>query len=206
MRLLLLLLPILLTACQPSANKKASALNELSTLKPVSPMDNDRLINTYKSSKDTRYILQMLAAYAEANDSMLHDAFRHAYFSTLENNKKHPRYDYLKNNLMVAVIKYDCKSKTPQCKQFLTITSGVWAINTLVKQDAILQNDVNKFFASNPRIGKIYVEEKTLFQNYGILSLVYAVEPQKLGDILMTYEHGGPLDMITVQKNLGMKK
>ncbi len=197
-KIVLLLLPLFVSF--------AVHAEDLSKMSPATPGDNDRFIHEYMSSKDTGYISRMLETYDKADDGMLKDARRFAYLSSQFKNPNNPRHELQKTVSTAAVTKYECSSHSPNCNQFMMIASGMWALDSLSKQDAQIKDTVVGFLNSHQRMKKIYDEEGALFSNYWALTAVYIAQPDKVDSVLTSYEKLGPLDMDAVKKNLDMKK
>ncbi|MES2983649.1 MAG: hypothetical protein V4735_00485 [Pseudomonadota bacterium] len=197
-KILFLLLPIFMSF--------AVHAQDLRMLKPAAPGDNDRLIAQYMSSKDTIYIRHMLDAYAEADDGMLKDARRFAYLSSQFKNPKSPRPGLAKTVSTAVCKKYDCASRSARSTQFMTIASGMWALDSLSKQHPPIKETVERFLNSNERMKQIYAQEGALFSNYWTLTIVSIAQPDKLDAPLTTYEQLGPLDTHAVMKSLEIQK
>jgi hypothetical protein len=193
-KIILLLLPIFVSF--------AAQAQDLNKMNPATPGDNDRLIAAYMSSKDANNILRMLTTYAEADDGMLKDARRFAYLSSQFKNPNNPRHELQKTAATAAVTKYECSSHSPRCNQFMTIASGMWALDSLSQRDPKVKDTVTSFLNGNPRMKKIYEEEGAMFSNYEALVVIYAAQPDKVDAVLTSYEKLGPLDMDAVHKNL----
>lgn len=183
----------------------AAHANDLIGHKPTRPQDNDLLIAAYTASQDTQYITQMLDAYNDAGDEMLKDARRFAFLSGQFKNPKNPRPNLQKTVATAALTKYDCQTQAPSCNQFLTVASGMWALDSLSQRDQKIKTTVSDFLNSHPRMKGIYEEEGVVFSNYWTLTAVYIVKPKELESVLTAYEELRPLDMEAVKKNLDMK-
>lgn len=184
---------------------------DLKEFKPISPEDNDKLIAEYMASKDTIYIRNMLDTYAEADDSILKDARRFAYLSTLFKNPKSPRPDMQKTASIAVCEKYKCASDQKLSNQFMMISSGMWALDSISEQDKKIKEAVGSFLNDNERIKKIYAEESAIFSSYWTFTVLLAakidvVKYSELDTILTTYEKLGSLDIERVHDMLGMKR
>jgi hypothetical protein len=178
--------------------------DDLHTAIPATPSDNDHLIAEYMSSKDIRHITHMLEAYAKADDEMLKDARRFAHLSSQFKNPKHPRSALFKTASVALAEKYACKSRSTRCTQVMTIASGIWALDSLSAQDAIIRDTVGEFLNGHPTMKKVYEKEGALFSNYLALTVVYIAQPNAVDAMLTAYEQLEPLDMEAVKK--GLKK
>ena len=176
--------------------------------KPRLPGDNDLLIKQYMDSRDPRYLQTMLATYAEADDAMLRDARRYAYLAPLAKNPGNPRPDMSKTIALALCEKYRCTpdpAKSAPFMQMMTASSGMWALDSLAKQDPQIKQILTDFLEENARLKQIYEREGLQFSNYTTLAVLASVQPGTLEAPLTAYEQLRPLDMQAVQQALEQK-
>lgn len=188
----------------------ATAAHAADINKPLSPGENDQLIKHYMDSKDPRYLQTMLQTYAEADDAMLHDARRYAFLIPMANSTdpKNPRPNMKKTVAVALCQKYSCAPDPQNSRPFMqmmTAASGMWALDSLSRQDPQIKKIVEDFLAGNERLRLIYAEEAQRFSNYMTLTIMAAVKPEMVDGLLTKYEQHGILDMEEVKKTLDMK-
>jgi hypothetical protein len=162
-----------------AANDKlrAARLVPLDALQPSSvPGDNDLLIGAYMASGNAAFLQKILSNYASADDDMTSDALRIGFMNgkfgpTLAPKGREPAI------MQAACAKYQCKTDPAKLLRIMTLSSAIWALQSLAAKDDGVKKALADFFEGDARLKNLYTAERTAFGNY--LTTIVAVTALK---------------------------
>lgn len=145
---------------------RSSPIVLLEDIRPSSvPGDNDLLIGAYMASGDTVFIQRILDNFSSADDSMASDALRiwlmkGKFGPTLAPKGRNPVI------MQAACERYQCKKDQKSLLHVLTLSSAIWALQSLSDRDDGIKKTLSNFFERDSRLKAIFATEQTAFGNY----------------------------------------
>lgn len=168
-------------------------LPAIKTVKPeFNPSDNDLLIGAYMASGNIKYIESILENYKSADENMVGIAFRMAFMINKFGKDLTP--EGRDKSMIVAICKkYECKTNPKDFLRVSTLSSAIWALQSLSKQDEGIKKTLGSFFSNNVKIKQTYINEQTAFSNYmtGLIAFAAIKDNKNINESLAIYEQLG---------------
>ena len=183
----------------------AARAEDLTKKMPESPAANDRFIAEYLATKNIIYIRNMFISYDKVSEDVLKDARRFSYLYLEINKPNSPRAKQKKEIVLNFFNKYGCPAQTPQCTKFYTIASGMWALDSLSRQDEAIKNEVNHFLSTHKKMNDVYESEHKMYSYYLLLVMISIAQPEKWENYLSLYEKSLPLNVADIENKLKEK-
>ena len=145
---------------------ETNGLAVLATVRPSStPADNDLLIGAYMASGDTAFIERILENFSSADDGMASDAMRLGFVSSKFGPSFTPEG---RDNVMgpAACEKYQCKTDRAKFFRVMTLSSALWALQSLAREDNGIRKTFTGFFERDARLKNLRAGEEAAFGNY----------------------------------------
>jgi hypothetical protein len=143
-------------------------LTTIDEVRPLlAPGDNDLLIGAYMASGDTVFIERILENFSSADDSLASDGLRMG----LMQYKFGPTFVPKEREtvtMAAACAKYQCKTNPATLYRLLTLSTAIWAMQSLGKKDEGISKTVTGFFERDKRLKEISTAEQTALGNYVI--------------------------------------
>jgi hypothetical protein len=169
----------------------------IKSLKPHStPADNDLLIGAYMASGHTQYIRNILENFVTAEDAQVSDAFRMSLMQAKFGPTLVPP-DRPTTTVATACQKYACKANMQKLMRVMTLSSGVWAVQSLAQHDDGIKKTFVDFFEGDKRLKRLFETEENAFANYMTMLAAHAggISNPNIESSLSIYEKlGSPKD------------
>jgi hypothetical protein len=138
----------------------------LAEVRPSSaPADNDLLIGAYMASGDTVFIERILENFSSADDSLVSDGLRMGFMQYKFGPTFVPR-ERESVTAAAACEKYQCKANPAKLYRLLTLSTAIWAMQALGKNDEGIRKTFADFFERNKRLKDVLMAERTALGNY----------------------------------------
>jgi hypothetical protein len=185
--------------------KKAATIDEI---RPAFiPADNDLLIGAYMVSGASERIEVILNGTTKIPSSILHDVFRVSFMQ----QKFGPGLTPKDRGAVMAkalCFKYECKKDIKYFMHIMTLSSGIWMINSLAKTDENIKAILKAFLDKHKEVKKVFLYESTSFSNYLTMYVGIAMDPDNkpMQKFLITYEKLGSSDQLNKLTKQLLKK
>jgi len=149
-----------------SERVRAMHLVPLDAAKPSSvPAVNDLLIGAYMASGDTTLIKHILENFSSADDSMVSDSLRIGMMQSKFGPGLAPK-GHQTTTMQTACDKYQCKADPTKLYRIMTLSTAIWALQSLAAKDDGIRKTLSDFFQSDARLKNLYDAERNAFANY----------------------------------------
>lgn len=129
------------------------------------PGDNDLLIGAYMASGDTALIARILSNFSSADNEMASDALRFGFMTSKFGPNLTPKG---REPVMAqaACAKYQCKTDPAKMYRIMTLSTAIWALQSLSTTDDGIRKALADFFGSDARLKGLFDAERVAFGNY----------------------------------------
>ncbi|MEN6620628.1 MAG: hypothetical protein ABFD50_03625, partial [Smithella sp.] len=131
---------------------QSQRLVAVSRIKPIAnPADNDMLIGAYMASGNKEYIEKMLENFSTADNGMISDGFRLSMMQGKFGPSMVPPNRGKGIPVKAACKKYECKKDMHNLLRVMTLSSALWAIQSLSRQDTGIKKIFADYFGNDHR-------------------------------------------------------